>query len=95
MTRHIFCQKLQKEAPAMEAPPFPNELGERIHREISQPAWDAWLGHQTMLINEYRLSVLDPKSKQFLLEEMQKFLFDGGSTKPPGYTDEASSSDDS
>ena len=88
MTHTVFCQKLQKDAPGLDAAPYPNELGERIFEHISQAAWDAWVNHQTMLINEYRLSMLDPKSKQFLLDEMEKFLFGGGSEKPPGFSEE-------
>jgi Fe-S cluster biosynthesis and repair protein YggX len=75
MTRTIFCKKLGKEAEALGAPPYPGELGQKIYNEISKPGWDAWVAHQTMLINEYRLSLIDPKSRLFLEEEMQKFFF--------------------
>ena len=81
----IYCQKLEQELPALQAMPYPGAIGEKIFKNISQPAWELWLNHQTMLINEYRLSLLDPKSKTFLLEEMEKFLFGGGSAKPPGF----------
>lgn len=73
--RKIFCHKLQKEADGLEFPPFPGELGEKIYNEISQPAWQMWINHQTMLINEYRLNTSDKKSRQFLIAEMEKFLF--------------------
>jgi len=56
--------------------PFPGELGQKVYDNISKEAWKQWLGQQTILINEYRLSSLDPKARTFLLEEMQKFLFD-------------------
>jgi Fe-S cluster biosynthesis and repair protein YggX len=85
MPRMIWCHKLQKEAEGFAAPPYPGELGQRIYEEISQEAWRLWLGHQTMLINEYRLSGTDPKARQFLRTEMEKFLFGDGSTPPPGY----------
>jgi len=75
MTRTVFCKKLGKDAEGLDNPPYPGELGQKIYNEISKPAWDAWVAHQTMLINEYRLSVIDPKSRQFLEEEMQKFFF--------------------
>jgi len=88
VTRTLFCKKLGKEAEALDAPPYPGDLGQRIHTEISKPAWSAWLTHQTMLINEYRLSLIEPKSRQFLEEEMQKFLFGEGSKKPAGYLEE-------
>lgn len=88
MTRTILCKKLGKEAEALDSPPYPGELGERIYNEISKPAWEAWMTHQTMLINEYRLSLIDPKSRQFLEKEMQNFLFSDKSERPPGYIED-------
>ena len=85
MSKTVFCHKLQIEAPALTAPPFPGELGERIQKEISKPAWDLWINHQTMLINEYRLNLMTPEARQFLTKEMKKFLFEDGSEKPPGF----------
>lgn len=86
MTDTVFCSKLQKEAARLVAPPYPGALGERIFNDICQQAWDMWLAHQTMLINEYRLSLVDPKARKMLREEMEKFLFGEGSEKPSGYT---------
>lgn len=85
MSRTVFCAKLQKEAEGLPAPTYPGELGKRIYLEISAEAWQLWLAHQTMLINEYRLSLIDPKARTFLKEEMEKFLFSGDYTKPEGY----------
>lgn len=85
MSRKIQCQKLGIETDALSYPPYPGELGKRIYENISQQAWDAWLAHQTMLINEYRLTLIDPKSRKFLEEEMVKFLFGEGSATPPGF----------
>ncbi len=75
MTRQIFCEKLQREAPGLETPPFPGALGEKIYQHISQEAWKSWITQQTMLINENRLSTLEPGARQFLRTEMEKFLF--------------------
>ncbi|MBS0556609.1 MAG: oxidative damage protection protein [Proteobacteria bacterium] len=86
MSRTVFCAKLQREAEGLGFAPYPGELGKRIYAQISQEAWRAWLGHQTMLINENRLSPLDPKSRRFLEAEMEKFLFGAGSQTPPGYS---------
>lgn len=86
MTRPIFCTKLNQEAEGMIAPPFPGELGEKIFNHVSKQAWKMWLGHQTMLINEYRLSLIDPKARTFLQEEMQNYFFGEGSDKPSGFT---------
>ena len=90
-SRTVLCKKLNQSLPAMTNAPYPGELGQRILNSISQQAWDQWLGHQTMLINEYRLSLIDPNAKQFLKDEMEKFLFEAGSSTPPGFqpTDES------
>ena len=85
MSRQLFCHKLQKQAQGLDFPPYPGALGQRIFNEISQEAWGLWQQHQTTLINEYRLNMLDAQSRQFLAKEMEKFLFDGGSAKPAGY----------
>lgn len=85
MTHLIYCIKLKKEADGLDMPPMPGETGKRIYATISKEAWQLWLAHQTMLINEYRLSMLDPKSRIFLMQEMEKFLFGEGSEKPAGY----------
>ncbi|MBS0570170.1 MAG: oxidative damage protection protein [Proteobacteria bacterium] len=86
MSRTVFCAKLKREAEGLAFAPYPGELGKRIFAQISQEAWRAWLAHQTMLINENRLSPLDPKARKFLETEMEKFLFGEGSAAPPGYS---------
>jgi Fe-S cluster biosynthesis and repair protein YggX len=85
MTRLVDCVKLQKNTEGLERQPYPGELGKKIYESISKEAWLMWLAHQTMLINEYRLSMLDIKSREFLAQEMQNFLFGTGSDKPSGY----------
>ncbi len=82
MTRLVHCKKLNQELPAMARQPYPGELGKKIFEEISQQAWQEWLAQQTILINEYRLSMIDPKAQTFLREEMEKFLYGDGSTTP-------------
>ncbi len=85
MTRMVKCVLLGEELEGLERPPYPGDLGQRIFEQVSKQAWQQWLQHQTMLINEYRLSVIDPKARKFLVEEMQKFFFGGGARKPEGY----------
>lgn len=75
MSRKVQCVKLGEELDGLDFAPFPGELGEKVYNSVSKEAWKQWLGQQTILINEYRLSSLDPKARSFLLEEMQKFLF--------------------
>lgn len=84
-TRMIYCKKLKKEAASLPQPPIPCPLGQRVYEEISAEAWQQWQAHQTMLINEYRLSMIDPKARQYLLGELEKFLFGDGSEKPAGF----------
>ncbi|RMH47105.1 MAG: oxidative damage protection protein [Gammaproteobacteria bacterium] len=85
MSRMVFCKKLQKELPGLPFVPYPGELGQRIYKEISMEAWQQWLKHQTMLINEKRLSLADPEARAYLAGEMEKFLFGGDYDMPEGY----------
>lgn len=83
MSRIVNCVKMGEELEGLDFPPFPGELGKKIFENISKEAWKQWLAHQTILINEYRLSSLDPKAQSFLKEEMQKFLFTGEDVDMP------------
>lgn len=83
MSRKVHCVKLGEELEGLDFPPFPGELGEKIFNSVSKEAWKQWLGQQTILINEYRLSSLDPKARSFLQEEMQKFLFNDEDVEMP------------
>lgn len=83
--RLIHCIKLNKEAEGLTHPPLPGEMGKNIYEQISKEAWQMWLDQQTMLINEYRLNLMEAKSRNFLLQEMENFLFGKGSEPPPGY----------
>ena len=85
MTRTVNCVLLKKEAEGMEYLPYPGELGKRVYENVSKEAWQRWLAHQTMLINEYRLTPIEPKARKFLEEEMEKFFFGAGSDKPEGF----------
>ena len=85
MTRMVYCQALKQELEGLAFQTWPGELGKRIFENISQKAWQQWINHQTMLINEHRLSPLNPEHRKYLEVEMEKFLFGGGSEKPQGY----------
>ena len=87
MTRQVQCAKLKQAAPGLMAPPYPGPLGERIFNEISQDAWNMWQQHQTILINEYRLDLSDANARNFLKQQMIKFLFEDESQLPDAYTD--------
>jgi Fe-S cluster biosynthesis and repair protein YggX len=82
MSRTINCVVLNKEAEGLDYAPYPGDLGHRIYDGVSKEAWQRWLGHQTMLINEYRLTPIEPEARKFLETEMEKFFFGEGSTAP-------------
>ena len=85
MPRTVHCVLLQREEPGLDRPPYPGELGKRIFENVSKEAWARWLKHQTMLINEYRLTPIEPKARQFLEGEMEKYFFGAGSKAPEGF----------
>ncbi|MDH3648017.1 MAG: oxidative damage protection protein [Gammaproteobacteria bacterium] len=85
MTRQVECVLMKKEAEGLDRPPYPGELGQRIYDNVSKEAWQRWLAHQTMLINENRLTPYQPKARKFLEQEMEQYFFGGGSEKPTGY----------
>jgi Fe-S cluster biosynthesis and repair protein YggX len=85
MARKIQCSFLKREAEGLDYLPYPGELGKRIYSSISKEAWAQWVAHQTMLINENRLTPIEPKARAFLVAEMEKFLFGSGSEKPKDF----------
>jgi len=87
--RTVHCKLLNKELPGLAFQTYPGELGKKIFENFSQEAWNTWMSHQTMLINEHRLSPIDPVHRKFLEDEMEKFFFGSGSDKPEGYVPES------
>ena len=85
MTRIVDCAYLGTQAEGLERAPLPGEIGQRIYNEISKPAWQKWLAHQTMLINEKRLSPIDPEHRAYLIEQAEAFLFGGNVDQAEGY----------
>ena len=83
-----MCKKLKKEAEALDYLPYPGEIGKKIQENISKEGWELWVNHQTMLINEMRLTPVDPKARKFLEEEMEKFFFGDGAQAPQGFVPE-------
>jgi Fe-S cluster biosynthesis and repair protein YggX len=88
MPRKVDCIVLGKEAEGLDYAPYPGPLGQRIYDNVSKEAWQRWLAHQTMLINEYRLTPMEPAARKFLETEMEKFFFGGGSEKPKEFVPE-------
>lgn len=85
MSRKVSCVKLNKEAEGLQFPPFPGELGKRIFENVSQEAWQGWLEHQKMLVNENRLSLADPAARKYLMEQTEKYFFGPGADSASGY----------
>ena len=85
MARMVNCVKLGKEAEGLERITYPGDLGKRIFDNVSKEAWQQWMQHQTMLINENRLAPIEPKARKFLEEQMEKFFFGEGAETPAGF----------
>ena len=91
MARTVKCVKLGREAEGLDFAPYPGELGKRIYESVSREAWQQWLRHQTMLVNENRLNLADQRARQYLSRQMEQFLFGGNADKPAGYVPPVSS----
>jgi Fe-S cluster biosynthesis and repair protein YggX len=85
MANTITCVVTGREGEPLDYQPYPGELGERIQASVTQQGWDKWLAHQTILINEYRLTPFEPKARKFLEEQMEKFFFGDGAETPDAY----------
>lgn len=84
--RVVHCVKLGKDAPGMKFAPLPNALGKRIFENVSQEAWDGWVRYQTMLINENRLSLADPRAREYIAQQMENYFFGETVDAIGGYT---------
>jgi Fe-S cluster biosynthesis and repair protein YggX len=85
MARTVNCIKLGREADGLDFPPYPGAIGKRIFEQVSKEAWQQWLRHQTMLVNENRLNLADPSARKYLAEQMEKHFFGEGAEQAAGY----------
>lgn len=85
MTRMVHCIKLGVDAPGLDFPPYPGELGQRIYAAVSKQAWQEWIRQQTMLVNENRLNLADQRARQYLARQMENHFFGGGADVAQGY----------
>ncbi|MBS0305868.1 MAG: oxidative damage protection protein [Proteobacteria bacterium] len=85
MARMVQCIYLKKEAEGLDYAPYPGELGKRIYEHVSKEAFEIWKRHQTMLVNENRLSLADARARQYLARQMEQFFFGAGADTPAGY----------
>ena len=86
MAKMIHCVKLGREAEALDFPPLPGALGKRIAEKVSKEAWQGWIKFQTMLINENRLSLADPRARKYLADQLESYFFGTGADMPAGFT---------
>ncbi|AGF48905.1 oxidative damage protection protein [Candidatus Kinetoplastidibacterium galati] len=86
MGRIVNCIKLKRELAGLDNIPYPGLLGERIFNNVSKEAWQEWINIQTRLINENRLNLADQKSREFLKNKMETFLFEDQNIEIDGYT---------
>ena len=85
MARTVKCVKLGKELDGLDFPPYPGPLGKSIFESVSREAWAGWLKHQTMLVNENRLSFVDPAARKYLTEQTEAYFFGDGADNASGY----------
>lgn len=85
MARTVHCIKLNKEAEGLDYPPVPGEMGKKLYLSVSKEAWQAWLKHQTMLINENRLNLADDRARKYLATQLEKHFFGDGADAAVGY----------
>lgn len=85
MARMVNCVKLGHEAEGLDFPPYPGEMGKRIFENVSKEGWAGWLKHQTMLVNENRLSLADPRARKYLMEQTEAYFFGSGAEQAEGY----------
>lgn len=85
MARTVNCIKLGKEAEGLDFAPLPGELGKRVYESVSKEAWQGWIRHQTMLVNENRLNLADARARKYLMEQLDKYFFGEGADQAAGY----------
>jgi Fe-S cluster biosynthesis and repair protein YggX len=86
MARVVHCIKLGRDAEGLDFAPVPGDLGRRIFENVSKEAWAQWQKHQTMLVNENRLSLADARARKYLQTQMEQYFFGDGGDQPAGYT---------
>ena len=89
MSRTVFCRKYQREMDGLLEPPYPGPKGQDIFEHISQQAWTEWQQHQTRLINEKHLNMMDPEARSYLQGEMEKFMSGQDFDQAEGYVPES------
>ena len=89
MSRMVFCRKFQQEKEGLDKTPFPGPKGQDIFEHVSKQAWQEWMTHQTMLINEKKLNMMDMTARTYLAEQRDKFLCGDQYDQADGYVPQA------
>jgi Fe-S cluster biosynthesis and repair protein YggX len=82
MAHMVFCTRFKAQMEGLDEPPFDNELGQKVYKNVSRQAWNEWVERQKMLLNEYRLQPWQPQAQEFLVEQMNDFFFGSGGDLP-------------
>lgn len=85
MSRTVFCRKYKQEMEGLDAPPYPGPKGQDLYDNISKQAWQEWMQHQTLLINEKHLNMMDMTARTYLMEQMKKFFSGDDYDQAEGY----------
>ncbi|MFC0269625.1 oxidative damage protection protein [Kushneria aurantia] len=85
MTRTVFCRKYQQEMEGLAMPPLPGQKGQEIYENVSKQAWEEWQALQTRLINEKHLNMLEPDTRSYLMEQMERFFDNQETDTAAGY----------
>ncbi len=88
MTKKVHCVVLNEESEAMDVPPYPGELGQRIIKNVSKEGWKQWLERLVPIINENQMMTGDVDTQKYIEQHMMGFLFGEGDLGqlPAGYT---------
>ena len=89
MSRTVHCKKYDKELPALAAPPYPGPKGQEIFESVSKQAWGEWQAHQTMLINEKQLNMMNADDRKYLQNQMDRFLNNEDFDRAEGFVPES------
>ncbi len=76
----ISCSRCGQEKEAVVNTAFyRGEVRDALRAHACQDCWNEWIKMQIMLINEYRMNLMDPKSDEFLNKQVLSFFnIEGG-----------------
>jgi len=82
--RIVHCRLLKQDLPGLDRPPYKNELGKKIHEEVSKEAWQKWLADSVRFINTYRVDLASNEGQKFMLKQCAIYFgYEEGETAAP------------